>query len=218
MVTRITLLVAAALIVGCSLFGFHGGLEQPSYEVVGHVGERIEVRRYGPRLVAETTVEAADEATARNEAFRILAAYIFGDNRPQRSVAMTSPVAVAETSESIAMTAPVTTARAGTNRWSMRFFLPAELTRESAPEPIDPHVRIAEIPGETLAILGFSGRGRPEAVAEREVELRSRLADSQWKASGHPVALFYDPPWTIPLLRRNEVALPVAPRNEGAMQ
>lgn len=98
MVARITSLVAAALTSGCSVFGFHGDLEQPSYEVVGQVGGHVEVRRYGPRLVAETTVEADDEATARNEAFRILAAYIFGANRTQREVAMTSPVAVSETS------------------------------------------------------------------------------------------------------------------------
>lgn len=116
------------------------------------------------------------------------------------------------------MTAPVAATRASANRWSMRFFLPSELTPALAPEPIDPRVRIAEMPGETLAVLAFSGRGRPAAVAERAAALQRRLADSEWKSAGVPIALFYDPPWTIPLLRRNEVALPVVSRDADTMR
>lgn len=39
----------------------------------------VEIRHYGPRLAAETTVEASEER-ARNEGFRRLARYIFGAN------------------------------------------------------------------------------------------------------------------------------------------
>jgi hypothetical protein len=216
-ITRITSLLATTFAAGCSLFGIRGGWEQPPYVVIDQVGGNIEVRRYGPRLVAETIVEGNDESTARNEAFRILAAYIFGDNRTRQEVAMTAPVAVEETSAPIAMTAPVATTRAGAGRWSMRFFLPSELTLETAPEPIDPRVRIAEVPGETVAVLEFNGRGRPAVMAAREVELESRLAASPWMPAGQPLALFYDPPWTIPFFRRNEVAVPVMKSGEEAV-
>lgn len=217
---RMFFLLAAAFTAGCSVFGVRSAWEQPPYEVLDDLGDDVEVRRYGPRLVAETTVAAADEETARSEAFRILAAYIFGENRARREVAMTAPVAVEpasneagseEASQPVAMTAPVETAQVAPGRWSMRFFLPADLTLETAPEPTDARVRITQVPGETLAALRFGGSSRPAAVARRERELQNRLSGSSWRADGDPVALFYDPPWTIPFLRRNEVAVPVVP-------
>jgi hypothetical protein len=198
-----------AVTAGCSVFGIRSVWEQPPFENLDMLDGGVEVRRYGPRLVAETTVEATDEETARNAAFRILAAYIFGENRRREEVAMTAPVAVGDASEPIAMTAPVEAARAGAGHWSMRFFLPAALTLESAPEPTDPRVRLRDAPPETLAVLRFSGRGRPDAVAERLRELLGRLPGSRWRAAGEPIALFYDPPWTLWFLRRNEVAVHV---------
>lgn len=41
--------------------------------------------------------------------------------------------------------------------------------------------------------------------------LQQGLDGTNWTPSGAPVAYFYDPPWTLPFLRRNEVAVPVAP-------
>ena len=85
-------------------------------------------------------------------------------------------------------------------------------TRETLPEPEDPRVRIVEVPAETLAVLGFTGSTGDATVAAKEERLGALLAVSTWRATGPAVALFYDPPWTLPFRRRNEVALPVAPR------
>jgi hypothetical protein len=68
------------------------------------------------------------------------------------------------------------------------------------------------VPGEELAVLRFSGSTGAAAVAAREAELARVLEGSPWRAAGEPVALFYDPPWTLPFLRRNEVAVRVEPR------
>jgi hypothetical protein len=81
-----------------SVFGIRSQYEQPKYEVVEFVGA-IEVRRYAPRFAVQTTVDAADEVTGRNEAFKILAAYIFGANRDRRDIAMTTPVETARPRE-----------------------------------------------------------------------------------------------------------------------
>ena len=214
------ILLGTLLLTGCSVFGIRSGTEQPAYEVVAELGEAAEVRRYGPRLAAEVEVEASGEDDGRNAAFRILAGYIFGGNRAQQEIAMTAPVEVAGESEGreiarkIEMTAPVETAlvetaRAEGGRLTMRFFLPASLTEANAPTPEDPRVRILTLPGQTLAVRRFTGwRGAAEVDAE-EGALRKALDGTAWRPAGDPVAFFYDPPWTIPFLRRNEVALPV---------
>ena len=207
------LLSGTILLTGCSVFGIRSGTEQPAYQVVAELGEAVEVRRYGPRLAAEVEVEAGDEA--RNAAFRILANYIFGDNRAREEIAMTAPVEIAKDSEgeTIAMTAPVETAR-GDGRLTMRFFLPAAFTEANVPRPTDPRVRILTVPGETLAVRRFTGWHGPDDVEAEEARLRATLDGAAldgvaWRPAGEAVAFFYDPPWTIPFLRRNEVALPV---------
>jgi len=212
--TRVTLwrmvglwsLLTSAFLSGCSTFGIRSGYEQPPYETVARLGA-VEIRRYGPRLAAETTVEGGEERAARNEAFRILAGYIFGGNRTRSAVAMTAPVAVERPAEQIAMTTPVETTAARGGHLTMRFFLPGRLTLDTAPEPSDPRVRLHVVPGETLAVLRCSGSGND--LAARQAELLRALDGSAWRATGEPAAFFYDPPWTIPFLRRTEVAVPV---------
>lgn len=107
-------LVTPLLSWACSIVGIRSGTEQPKYEVVRPLAENVEVRRYAPRLAAEVVAEG-DEEAARSAAFRRLAAFIFGGNTTQKSIAMTAPVAESAKgkSESIAMTAPVATAAAG---------------------------------------------------------------------------------------------------------
>ena len=199
-------LIGMALLPGCSVVGIRSGLEQPAYEVVGHAGP-AEIREYGPRLAAETTVTAQSVQAGRGTAFRTLANYIFGGNETRQSVAMTAPVEVGRP-QKIAMTAPVrTAARAG--EVTMAFFLPAKFTLETAPVPNDPSVHLRRIPPETLAVLHFTGWPSASSIDTEGKKLLQALAGSPWHAAGEPHALLYDPPWTIPFLRRNEVAVAV---------
>lgn len=211
MARRTSILLVAPLLSGCTLFGIRSGYEQPAYEVTDRVGE-VEIRSYGPRLVAQTIVDAGDEMSARTAAFRILAAYIFGDNTTKDDIAMTTPVAVEQQSETIDMTTPVETTVVDGGRYAMRFFLPSRYTLETAPAPTDPRVQLAVAPANTLAVLRFSGSRRPQAVAKRSEELLRVLAEAKWRPAGRPFSLFYDPPWTISFLRRNEVAVSVVPQ------
>ena len=175
----------------------------------------MEIRRYGPRIAAQTVVSGSDEA-ARNRGFQRLANYIFGGNTARSSIAMTAPVAqVPETgargvSASIAMTAPVAQGPAGGDRWIIQFFMPASWTMQTLPIPRDPAVTLVELPAETYAVLRFSGLAGTRAVAARQAELDAAVQASPWTADGDPVVWFYDPPWTVPPLRRNEVAVRLA--------
>lgn len=202
-------IVCALLLTACSVFGMRSGTEQASYTVVARLDDNTEVRRYPPQLVAETTVAAPDESSGRNKAFRVLFDYISGANRSQKKVAMTAPVETTPAPEKIAMTVPVETKAQPTGPYVMRFFLPAEFTPETAPEPTDPTVRIVEVPERTIAVLRFSGSRGSANVARHVNELDRVMAGSGWRAVGEPTTLFYDPPWTISFLRRNEVAVPV---------
>ena len=198
-------ILSSVALGACSVVGVRSS-EEPPHRVIARLGE-AEIREYAPRLVAETEVEA-DENAARSEGFRRLAGYIFGTNRGERRIAMTAPVA--QEPSRIAMTAPVAQDPVAEG-FRIRFFLPAGLTAATAPEPNDPRVRIATLPAETFAVLRFTGSTDPAVVARNAATLRGMLAGSRWDAVGEAPALFYDPPWTLPPLRRNEVAIRVTP-------
>lgn len=203
---------ASALSFAASLLGAGAvqATEQPRYEVVDKVAA-FEVRRYGPRLAAEVTVGGSAEG-ARNAGFRKLAAYIFGGNRTRASIAMTAPVVQSArgSSESIAMTAPVVQAGDSAGGWRIQFIMPARYTRETLPVPNDGDVRIVTLPSEDYAVMRFSGDRSGRAVDRRMDELKRTAAERGWRVTGEPAAWFYDPPWTPPFLRRNEVAVPVS--------
>jgi hypothetical protein len=201
--------VFALFVSACSVFGVRSGTEQASYTVVAQLDQNTEVRRYPPQLVAETSVTAPDESSGRNQAFRALFDYISGANRSQKKVAMTAPVETAPAPEKIAMTVPVETKAQATGPYTMRFFLPADYTLETAPEPTNPDVRIFEVPERTIAVLRFSGSRGSDNVARQMSKLNGVLEGSGWRAAGEPLTLFYDPPWTLSFLRRNEVAVSV---------
>ena len=205
--TQVASLVSGLLLGACSVVGVRNGTEEPAFAVVGHVGP-AEIRQYAPRIAAETTIDGASEVAARSEGFRRLAGYIFGGNATRASIAMTVPVA--QSNETIAMTAPVMQDRTETG-WTIRFFMPARYTLETLPRPNNPAVRLVTLPAQTFAVLRFTGSTAPDAVANRQRELIDALRGSAWLAEGPALAWFYDPPWTLPFLRRNEAAVAVRP-------
>ncbi|WP_082683010.1 heme-binding protein [Mycobacterium sp. GA-1285] len=190
-----------------SVVGIRVGTEEPHY-LATKLSDRVEIRRYGPRIAAETTV-SADEDRARNIGFRRLAGYIFGGNHRDEKIAMTAPVGQ-QTREKIAMTAPVAQTRDGENS-TIRFYMPSKWTMDTLPAPDDEKVRLVEVPGETVAVLRFTGDRSPRAVAERTDELTKTLRANGVEIIGPPQSWFYDPPWTVPFRRRNEIAIPVRP-------
>jgi SOUL heme-binding protein len=191
--------------------GIRVGTEEPKY--TRHpLTATVEIRRYGPRIAAETTVDA-DENRARDVGFRRLAGYIFGGNRRDQRISMTAPVGQRSRrgGEQIAMTAPVVQATGTESGWAIRFFMPAKWTMETLPAPKDDQVRLVTVPPATVAVLRFSGDRSPKAVASRTDELVKILRDKGIKATGEAEAWFYDPPWTLPMRRRNEIAIAIDP-------
>lgn len=181
--------------------------ESPSYDVVAEHGA-IEIRRYQPRIVAETTVQADDRQTATREGFRRLAGYIFGDNA---KITMTTPVEASPASERIAMTTPVGS-RPSADGWVITFTMPSSYRLEDLPRPADERVVLRERAGALVASLRFSGRLRRAEYATRKEELLAALPGAGYRAEGEVGTAVYDPPTTVVgWFRRNEVYVPVAP-------
>ena len=169
----------------------------------------VEIRRYGPRIAAETTVDG-DKQRALNTGFRRLAGYIFGGNHREAQIAMTAPVVQQPSGRvDIAMTAPVSQTGSDDEGWTVRFYMPSKWSMETLPAPDDDEVRLVPVPSETVAVLRFSGDRGPDAVAASTDRLVETLRDNGIEPTGQAVAWFYDPPWTLPFRRRNEIALAI---------
>jgi SOUL heme-binding protein len=190
-----------------STVGVRVGLEEPWHRT-RPLADGVEIREYGPRIAAETYVAAGEDA-ARSAGFRRLAGYIFGGNHRSDRIAMTAPVGQ-EPVQKIEMTAPVAQQGDADRGWIIRFYMPSTWTLDTLPTPDDDRVALVAVAAETVAVLRFSGDRSPGSVAAHTDRLRRTLREYGFETDGAASAWFYDPPWTLPCRRRNEIAIPVA--------
>ena len=185
-------------------------LEKPEYEVLYQDG-KIEYRLYQPYIVAQTNVSVEDEYNgASNEGFRRLFKYITGANNTDIDIAMTAPVQMNmdNTGEKIAMTAPVQQKSNG-DFLQVAFMLPSEFNVDTAPAPTDERVFIREIPGRIMAVIRYSGRWTDRNRAKYEKRLRENLESHEIDIVSGVESAAYNPPFTPPFLRRNEIMFEV---------
>jgi hypothetical protein len=181
-------------------------VEQPEYQVTASSGS-IEVRAYGPTIAAEAEVKGERKA-AISEGFRLIAAYIFGSNDPKAKIEMTAPVQQ-QRQQKIAMTAPVTQQADG-NSWTVRFIMPKSWTMDTLPAPNDARVKLVPVPAKRMVAIRFSGTANDNLIEAKTAELRKYATEQKLPTIGDPVLAFYNPPWTLPFLRRNEIMLELA--------
>jgi len=180
--------------------------QSPKYTVVSPMTNGVEIRQYPSSVVAQVEV-SGDEREALNEGFRILAGYIFGKNIGRKSIDMTAPVVAHP--EKIKMTTPVTS-RSMDNTMTVSFFMPDGYSLSSLPEPQDSRIHFVQLPARKLAAIRFSGSWNPVAFAKHAEELVKRLRLSNLEPDGEPYYAYYNPPFTPPILRRNEVLVPMS--------
>jgi len=192
-------------------------VEQPKYSIVQTDGD-IEIRHYEPMIIAKVRVDGERQA-AVSSGFKLLAAYIFGDNTAQNKMNMTSPVkqvSVQEdigasppvTQQKIKMTAPVRQKKVN-NIWEVSFVMPSKYTKETLPKPINSKVHIESIPKKQYAVIVFSGLISDKNLQKNKDKLLGYLAKNNIKMLSSPIYAFYNPPWTMPFLRKNEVLVEV---------
>jgi len=200
-------LVAGILILGAALMGnIMSNVEQAKYEVVEN-HDNIEIRNYAPMIIAEVEV-AGERKEAINQGFRLIADYIFGNNAPAQKVAMTAPV-LQQPNQKIAMTAPVTQ-QANGNSWKVRFVMPANYTMATLPKPNSNAVQLQEVASKRFAAIRFSGMASDDSLKQQTDKLSSFIAAQKLTAVSAPTYAFFNPPWTLPFLRHNEVMIEIA--------
>lgn len=179
-------------------------IEEPAY-AVARTYEVFEVRRYAAYLVAEVVVPGPAE-DAGNQGFKVLADYIFGNNRGEKKLAMTAPVSQAPVPVKLEMTAPVSqlATRGG---FLVQFTMPGGYTLATLPEPVDERIKLQEVAARKVAVLRYAG-GWSQALYEENLEkLRQAVGKAGLSTVGEPVLSRYNSPFSLPFMRRNEIWL-----------
>ncbi|HQR85499.1 MAG TPA: heme-binding protein [Limnohabitans sp.] len=206
-----------ALLVG--FLGMESAMatEEPKYEVLTSQAP-FELRHYAPTLIAQTIVEG-DMDAASNKGFRLIADFIFGNNLAVGSeqaakIAMTAPVTVEPQSSKIAMTAPVTIEpqSGSAQQWRVHFVMPSQYTLATIPKPKNSAVTLHELPSKHFVVHRYSGFNTEARVQEKTDEALAWAKQQSLKVVGTPQLSRYDPPWTLPMFRRNEIMVEVAAR------
>jgi len=199
-------------------------VEEPKYEVILN-RDHYEIRRYGKRFAIEAEMDpsgAHREGTpsGTRSPFMKLAGYIGVGSAPQNEgenkIAMTAPVTMKKPEEvkgqAIAMTAPVTMGNdSASGKRVMQFILPSAMDDLSKiPKPTNSDVTVREVPPAVGAALRYSGSFNDETNKAKAKELLKQLQDDGLDVDEELFmdryqVMGYNPPWTIPMLRRNEI-------------
>ena len=183
-------------------------VETPSYRVVQSQKD-IEIRHYDPMIVANVKV-AGDRESSLRKGFQLLADYIFGNNTILQDIAMTASVQQ-QIYKKISMTAPVQQ-QAMDASWEVSFVMPSDHNMVTLPRPNNDSIVLEEIPSEKFAVIIFSGTSSSENIEKYEKKLMSYLTRNNIEVIGTPKYAFYNPPWTLPQVRRNEVMMKIVSR------
>lgn len=194
--------VVALAVIAWIAYGYFGSrAESLGYEVLESKKD-YEIRKIKDHLIAETEISGGF-GSAGNQAFNILAGYIFGNNKKKQKIAMTTPV-ISEESEKIAMTTPVISEAGTRDKKNVSFVMPSKYTMENIPEPLDSRVNIKEIKGKKVAVLKFRGFKNEKVFEQKIEEIKKSLQRDKLQYGKISVAR-YNPPWTPPMMQRNEV-------------
>jgi len=202
----IILSVILILLLAFTMLGpLMSNVEQPIYQVI-RSERNFDIRQYAPMIIAEVEVQGKREE-AVGSGFRMLADYIFGNNTVQQEIAMTATVQQ-QNSEKISMTAPVQQ-QSQNGAWKVSFVMPSKYLIDTLPKPNNQTVALKEVPAKTYAVILFSGLNSNENILLHEKQLMQYVEINQITTVGSPKYAFYNPPWTLPFLRRNEIMFEV---------
>ena len=185
-------------------------IEEPKFTLL-EKEQSFELRAYQPKLVAEVLVDG-DMSEVSSKGFKLIADFIFGNNTAQsgksEKISMRAPVAVKPSAEKISMTAPVGLQQSNKG-WRVYFVMPSQYTLQTLPKPNNPQVTIKLLPAQKFAVVRFSGLVGEEKMNMKLAELNQWIKRKNFKALSNPELARYNPPWTLPFLRRNELLVEV---------
>jgi len=185
-------------------------IETPKYELVTKA-KGYEVRRYAPHIIAEVQVSGA-YGESLNRGFRKVADYIFGNNSAKDSISMTAPVLHEKgaASEKISMTAPVLHEKdEAKGQYKLAFVMPSKYTLETLPKPNNSEINLIQVPEKKYAVRSYGGYATEGKLGRETKKLMEALKRDGLSATGTPISAQFNPPWTPPFMRHNEVMVEV---------
>lgn len=206
MLKRSLTILSSVALSSCSIFGINN-VPEAKYTNIKK-DDNFSVRLYAPLTEAQVTVQSDNYKSAVNEGFGYLFNYITGSNIANQDIQMTTPVKIEQQSQKIQMTAPVMIA-ANDKSWTIAFVLPSKYTLQNAPKPTNNKVKLVEKPETKMAVITFSGILTKDAIESNTVKLKNWIASNDYEIVGQAEAAGYNPPWTIPFMRTNEVMIPI---------
>ena len=155
--------------------------EEANYEVVKE-NQEYEIRKYSDRLVIETN-------SMEGNGFRKLFNYISGNNEESQEIKMTVPV----------------TQEIKNGSMTMQFYLPLKFNKDNAPKPSNSDIKILNIEGGYYAVIKYSGRSSDKNFLKNKNILEKQLKQDNITIISPPIRASYNSPFTLPMLKRNEV-------------
>ena len=155
--------------------------EEANYEVIKE-NKEYEIRKYSDRLVIETN-------SIKGNGFRKLFDYISGNNEESKEIKMTIPV----------------TQEVKNGNMTIQFYLPLKFNKDNAPKPSNSDIEILTIEGGYYAVIKYSGRSSDKNFLKNKDVLEKQLIQDNIKIISPPIRASYNSPFTLPMLKRNEV-------------
>jgi len=155
--------------------------EEANYEVVKE-NKNYEIRKYSDRLVVETN-------STQGNGFRKLFNYISGNNDQKEEIKMTVPV----------------TQEIKNGNMTMQFYLPSKFNKDNTPKPSNSEIEILIIEGGYYAVIKYSGRSSDKNFSKNKEILEKELKKDNVTILSPPIRASYNSPFTLPILKRNEV-------------
>ena len=183
--------------------------DEPEFNLI-FKDKNFEIRQYKPKILAQISV-SGDFDDASSKGFKILADFIFGNNisaSGSSKIDMTTPVVMEPLSKLIEMTTPILTE--GKNKdWIVSFIMPKEYLLNTLPKPNNRDIKIVSLPSEKYAVIVFSGLVRESSYSKQFKLLNDFIINKKLVALGQVQIARYNPPWTLPFFRRNELMIRV---------
>ena len=155
--------------------------EEANYEIINE-NNNYEIRKYFDRLVIETS-------STKGNGFKKLFNYISGNNEQKKEIKMTIPV----------------TQEFKNGNMTMQFYLPSKFNKDNTPKPSNPDIKILTIEGGYYAVIKYSGRSSDNNFLKNKEILENELKKDKIPILSSPIRASYNSPFTLPMLKRNEI-------------
>jgi len=187
----IIIAISTSLIIISQLYITMAKTETQPYRII-KTEKDFEIRLYPAATMATISMDAKTYKELSSTGFRKLASYIFGGNKANKNIAMTSPVHM-DINDSLS---------------SMSFVMPTNYNKDNLPKPNDSSITIKTTTDEYVAAVRFGGYANDDEIKKYAGKLEGALKANGIEYYGTFRFLGYDAPFQF-WGRKNEIIVSV---------